>query len=237
MLKIIKTVVRRYILTGLLVLIPLFLTVWVVLNLLRWTDRALAFIPLAYRPEALIGFPIPGLGLIITFAILFVIGAFVANFMGRELLALGERILEKIPFLRWFYFSSKQLLESIFLTDGENYSRVILVEYPRKGLYSIGFVTGETEGELTEKVPGRSFTVFIPTTPNPTSGYLFIIPEVETMPLSWTVEEAFKMIISAGVLLPEETIDKETMIDQPGFPESIMAKTSKMDGTEVEEDV
>jgi len=235
-LKILKTVIRRYILTGLLVLIPLFLTVWVVLNLLRWTDRALALIPLAYRPEALIGFPIPGLGLIITFAILFVIGAFVANFMGRELLALGERILEKIPFLRWFYFSSKQMLESIFLKDGENYSRVILVEYPRKGLYSIGFVTGESGGELKEKVPGRSFTVFIPTTPNPTSGYLLVIPEEETITVSWTVEEAFKMIISAGVLLPEKAVGVVADL-QSGFPESIMEKSPAVGEAGVEEDV
>ena len=199
-----RVIIRRYVLTGILVLIPLFLTVWVLLTLVRFTDKALALIPVAYRPEAIIGFPIPGLGLILSFLIVFVIGALVANVIGRRLLMLGEKVLEKIPLLRWFYFSSKQMLEAIFLKGQDSFRRVVLIQYPRKGLYSIGFVTGESRGELKDKVPGRSYTVFIPTTPNPTSGFLYIVPEEETVPLSWSVDEAFRMIISAGVLLPEE---------------------------------
>ena len=193
--------------TGILALLPVLLTGWALMTLVKFTDKGLALIPPAYRPEEIIGFPIPGLGLVLSIMVVFVIGALVANVIGRKLLSLGENILEKIPLLRWFYFSTKQVLEVIFVKGEDSFRRVVLVQYPRKGLYSIGFVTGESVGDLTEKVPGRSFTVFIPTTPNPTSGFLYVIPEEETVPLDWKVDEAFRMIISAGVLLPEEASD------------------------------
>jgi uncharacterized membrane protein len=198
-----RTAIKKYILTGLLVLIPLFLTGWVLLTLFNWTDRVLNLIPRAYRPEELLGFTIPGLGLILTVAIIFVIGGLVANVIGRKLVATGEKILEKIPFLRWFYFSSKQIIEAVFINSQDSFNRAVLLEYPRKGIYSIGFVTGESSGQLGDKVPA-SFTVFVPTTPNPTSGYLIIVPEDQTIPLDWTVDEAFRVIISAGVIMPGE---------------------------------
>ncbi len=200
-----KAAVRKYILTGLLVLIPMFLTLWVLLTLFSWTDRVLNLIPRAYRPEELIGFPIPGLGLILTVAIIFVIGGLVANVIGRKMVATGERILEKIPFLRWFYFSTKQIIEAVFISGQDSFRRAVLLEYPRRGIYSIGFITGESTGQLEEKVPD-SLTVFVPTTPNPTSGYLIVVPESDTVPLSWSVEEAFRVIISAGVVMPGEEI-------------------------------
>ncbi len=196
-----KAAVRKYILTGLLVLIPMFLTFWVLLTLFSWTDRVLNLIPRAYRPEELIGFPIPGLGLILTVAIIFVIGGLVANVIGRKMVATGERILEKIPFLRWFYFSTKQIIEAVFISGQDSFRRAVLLEYPRRGVYSIGFITGEATGQLGDKVPD-SLTVFVPTTPNPTSGYLIVVPESDTVPLSWSVEEAFRVIISAGVVMP-----------------------------------
>ena len=198
-----RAAIRKYILTGLLVLIPLFLTGWVLLTLFNWTDRVLHLIPRAYRPDELLGFPIPGLGLILTVAIVFVIGGLVANVIGRKLVATGERILEKIPFLRWFYFSSKQIIEAVFINSQDAFSRAVLLEYPRKGIYSIAFITGESSGQLEECVP-RSVTVFVPTTPNPTSGYLIVVPEAETIPLNWTVDQAFRVIISAGVIMPGE---------------------------------
>jgi len=199
-----KTVIRRYMLTGVLALLPVLLTGWALLTLVKVTDKALGLIPPSYRPEEFIGFAIPGLGLVLSILVVFVIGALVANVLGRKLLSLGENFLEKIPLLRWFYFTTKQVLDVIFVKGDDSFRRVVLVQYPRKGLYSIGFVTGESGGDLAEKVPGRSFTVFIPTTPNPTSGFLYVIPEEETVPLDWKVDEAFRMIISAGVLLPEE---------------------------------
>ena len=199
-----RATVKKYIFTGLLVLIPLFLTGWVLLTLMRWTDRALHLIPPAYRPEILLGFNIPGLGLILTVAIVFLIGALVANVAGRKFLSVGERILEKIPLLRWFYFSSKQILEAIFVSGQDSFRRAILVEYPRKGIYSIGFVTGDAGGNFKEHVPSSSFTVFVPTTPNPTSGYLIVVPKEDAIPLEWSVDEAFRVIISAGVIMPGE---------------------------------
>ncbi len=199
-----RTVIRRYILTGLLVMIPLFLTGWVLLTLMRLTDKVLGLIPPAYRPDALVGFHIPGLGLILTFLILLLTGALVANVIGKSLLTTGERILKKIPLLRWFYFSTKQMMEVLLVKDGDSFRRAILVEYPRKGLYSIGFVTGEAKGQLDENIPGRAYTVFVPTTPNPTSGYLIVVPEAEIIPITWSVDDAFRMIVSAGVLMPGE---------------------------------
>ena len=201
---IIRKIVRKYLLAGLLALIPLFLTVWVFLSLVTLTDRILGFIPRAYRPEQLIGFPIPGIGLILSLVIIFLIGALVANVIGRSLLNTGERILKNIPLLRWFYFSTKQLLEAIFVQGQDSFRRAILVEYPRKGIYSIGFVTGEARGQLNDNIPETAYTVFVPTTPNPTSGYLIVVPEAEAIPLNWTVDEAFRIIISAGVLMPGE---------------------------------
>ena len=198
-----KSVIKKYFLTGLLVLIPLFLTGSILLTLFNWTDRVLGLIPRVYRPEEFLGFPIPGLGLILTVAIIFVIGGLVANVVGRKLVATGERILEKIPFLRWFYFSSKQIIEAVFMSTQDSFRRAVLLEYPRKGLYSIGFITGESIGQLEESVP-RSFTVFVPTTPNPTSGYLIVVPQAETIPLDWSVDEAFRVIVSAGVIMPGE---------------------------------
>jgi len=204
-----KAAVKKYILTGLLILLPLFLTGWVLMTLFNWTDHILNLIPRAYRPEELLGFPIPGLGLILTIAVIFVIGGLVANVIGRKLVATGEKILEKIPFLRWFYFSSKQIIEAVFISSQDSFRRAVLLEYPRKGIYSIGFITGESTGKLEENIP-HSFTVFIPTTPNPTSGYLLIVPKDQTIPLNWTVDEAFRVIISAGVIMPgeEEKIPK-----------------------------
>jgi len=204
-LHIIRKVIRKYLLAGVLALIPLFLTGWVLRSLMKLTDQALGLIPRAYRPEALIGFPIPGLGLIMSLAIIFVIGALVANVIGRSVLAHGERVLKNIPLLRWFYFSTKQLLEAIFVQGHDSFRRAILVEYPRKGIYSIGFVTGEARGQLDDHVPGPAYTVFVPTTPNPTSGYLIVVPEPEAIPLDWTVDEAFRIIISAGVLIPDQS--------------------------------
>jgi len=198
-----KAIIKKYILTGLLVLVPLFLTGWVLLTLFTWTDRVLNLIPRVYRPEELLGFPIPGLGLILTVAIIFVIGGLVANVIGRKLVAIGEKILEKIPFLRWFYFSTKQIIETVFVNSQDSFRRAVLLEYPRKGIYSIGFITGESSGQLGDNVPG-SFTVFVPTTPNPTSGYLIVVPKEQTIPLDWSVDEAFKVIISAGVIMPGE---------------------------------
>jgi uncharacterized membrane protein len=203
-LQIIRKIVRKYLLAGLLALIPLFLTVWVFLSLMTLTDKMLGLIPRAYRPEQLIGFPIPGLGLIFSLVIIFLIGALIANVIGRSLLHTGERILKNIPLLRWFYFSSKQLLEAIFVQGHDSFRRAILVEYPRKGIYSIGFVTGEARGQLDDNISGAAYTVFVPTTPNPTSGYLIVVPETEAIPLNWSVDEAFRIIISAGVLMPGE---------------------------------
>jgi len=208
MLHAVRRIARKYFLAGLLALIPLFLTGWVLLSLMRFSDHILGLIPRAYRPEELLGRQIPGLGLLLTLIMVFLIGALVANVIGRSLMSYGERVLKNIPLLRWFYFSTKQLLETIFLKGEDSFRRSILLEYPRKGIYSLGFVTGEARGQIDSNVPGRALTVFVPTTPNPTSGYLVMVSEKDVIPISWTVDEAFRFIISAGVLTPMEDSGK-----------------------------
>jgi uncharacterized membrane protein len=230
-LQIIRKTVRKYLLAGLLALIPVFLTVWVFLSLVTLTDKVLGFLPRAYRPEQLIGFPIPGLGLILSLIIIFLMGALIANVIGRSLLNTGERILKNIPLLRWFYFSTKQLLEAIFVQGHDSFRRAILVEYPRKGIYSIGFVTGEARGQLEDNVPETAYTVFVPTTPNPTSGYLIVVPETEAIPLNWSVDEAFRIIISAGVLMPgEEDLGDKAVLE-------MMSRREEAGTDQPEEDV
>jgi uncharacterized membrane protein len=204
MVHTVRKVIRKYFLAGLLALIPLWLTGWVLLSLARFSDHILMLIPRAYRPEVLLGHQIPGLGLLLSFLMVILIGALAANVIGRSLMAYGERILRNIPLLRWFYFPTKQLLETIFTKGQDSFRRSILLEYPRKGVFSLGFVTGEAKGQMNSNVPGRALTVFVPTTPNPTSGYLVIVPETEVIPISWTVDEAFRFIVSAGVLTPGE---------------------------------
>ena len=223
-----KLTVRRYMLTGVMVLVPVFLTVWALVALLAWSDNVLRLIPPSYRPEALLGFPLPGLGLLMTLFIVFLIGGFVANVMGRQLLGFGERLLERIPLVRWFYFSSKRILEALFFKGRDSFRRVVLIEYPRKGLYSIGFVSGEARGKIDAAIHGRCFTVFVPTTPNPTSGYLIVVPESEIIPLNWTVDEAFNFVISAGVLLPGESGEPEPIVTLP--PEGYITEEPAKEG-------
>jgi uncharacterized membrane protein len=156
-------------------------------------------------------------------SIIFVIGGLVTNVIGRKLVSTGEKILEKIPLLRWFYFSTKQIIEAVFIQGEDSFRRAILLEYPRKGIYSIAFVTGEARGELSDAIPGRALTVFVPTTPNPTSGYLIVVPEQEVIPLSWSVDEAFRIIISAGTVMPAELNNHSVPVDQvaPADPATV----------------
>jgi uncharacterized membrane protein len=204
-----RTVFTKWLFNGLLALVPLYFTIWVLSILVETADeilqKTLNILPPAYNPDTLIGFHLPGLGLAATVILLISIGALVGNIFGRSVLEASESLLGRIPFVRWFYFSSKEVMEAIFRRDTRSFQRVVLVEFPRKGMHSIGFVTSEATGMVAGmEAKGRAMAVFIPCTPNPTSGYLQIVPENELVAVDWSVDQAFRYVVSAGLIPPAE---------------------------------
>lgn len=191
---------RKHFLTGLLVIVPLGLTYYVVSAIVRAMDRVLAVLPPPFHPDTYLPFRIPGLGLIVTLVLIQVVGFLSANLFGRSVVKAYENVLQRIPVVRTVYVAVKQLLEQILSADGDRFRRVVLVEYPRKGIYSLGFATGVSRGEVQEKTRERVINVFIPTTPNPTSGFYLLVPEKEALPLEIPVDDAFKLIMSAGMV-------------------------------------
>ena len=199
----IKKALKANLLAGILFLMPLVATLWFLHLLAVWVDKTLLLLPPELRPEAFLPFPIPGLGFILVFVVLFLAGVSVRNFLGRKIVALGERIMSHIPFVSKIYSAVKKLVESIFFGAGKDFKRVVLIEYPRKGIYALAFVTGVSTGEVQDKTEKRVINLFLPTTPNPTSGFYLLVPEEDVIPLEMTVEDAFKLLMSGGILSPE----------------------------------
>ncbi len=193
---------RRYIVAGILVWLPLGLTILLLRFAMRLMDRSLLLIPEQYRPEALLGFPIPGLGAVLTIVLLLVTGVLAANFVGRAFVGGWESLMDRIPVVRSVYSAAKNFAEIVFSDSSHAFKNVLLVEYPRKGIYSLAFQTsselGEVQGRTGEEVVG----CFVPTTPNPTSGFIIIVPKRDVTVLDMEVDEALKMIISLGVVVP-----------------------------------
>lgn len=190
---------RRYLVAGLLVWVPLGVTFLVVKVLMDLMDRSLLLIPSAYRPENLLGFDIPGLGAVLTFLLLLITGMIVANFFGRSLIRLWERILARIPLVSSVYSSVKQVLVTM-TSGGKSFRKVVLLEYPRKGIWTLGFLTGKGIREMEEEAGVELVNLFVPTTPNPTSGFFLMVPKNDVRELDISVEAGLKLIISAGVL-------------------------------------
>lgn len=203
MIKFIKHKSRTYFLTGLLVVVPIGITIFILRFVIGKLDDMLAVIPPAFHPQTYIPFPVPGLSLIIMLITVMIIGMVTRNILGRKLVRLGENIVDKIPLVRSIYLLSKQLLETIFNQDKDSFKQVVMIEYPRKGLYSIGFVTGVAKGEIQDNTRDKVLNVFIPTSPNPTSGYLIMAPEKDLINLDMSVESAFKLVLSGGVVASE----------------------------------
>ncbi len=201
-MKRLRTNLKNYFFTGLLVILPIFITGYVILFLIRIMDAILKFIPVKYLPDTYLPFHIPGLGLIFVVILVFAAGLLARNIVGRKIVHLGENIVERIPLVRILYAGVKQLLETIFLQKTDAFKRVALVEYPRRGTYVIGFITGESKGEVQDKTDKNMINVFIPTTPNPTSGFYMLVPDDELVVLDMSVEDAFKLIISGGIVSP-----------------------------------
>lgn len=193
---------RRYIVAGILVWVPIGVTILLVRILIGLMDRTLVLIPQKYQPEQLIGFAIPGLGIVLTIAVLLVTGVLAANIVGRSMVGLWESVLERIPVVRSVYSAAKNFTEIVFSDSGQSFKKVLLIEYPRSGLYSLAFQTSSSLGEVQERTGEDVICTFVPTTPNPTSGFIIIVPRKDVIELDMEVDEALKMIISLGVVIP-----------------------------------
>ncbi len=195
---------RKYFITGLLVWIPLIITVWVLSLLNGWMDASLLLIPKAYRPETLLGFYVPGVGVVLTIALLFVTGLLTANLLGHRLVLLWESLLARIPVVKTIYGGVKQVSDTLFSGQGHAFRKALLVRYPHQDCWAVAFQTGHPNGEIAEILKGDHVSVFIPTTPNPTSGFFMIMPKKDVIELNMSVDAALKYIISMGVVSPDQ---------------------------------
>ena len=193
---------RRYIVAGILVWLPIGVTIFLVRILVGLMDRTLVLIPQKYQPEEIIGFAIPGLGIVLTIIVLLITGVLAANIVGRSLVGLWESMLERIPVVRSVYSASKNFAEIVFSDSSQSFKKVLLVEYPRKGLYSLAFQTSSELGEVQGRTGEDVVCTFVPTTPNPTSGFIIVVPRKDVIELDMEIDEALKMIISLGVVVP-----------------------------------
>ncbi|MDH3669585.1 MAG: DUF502 domain-containing protein [Gammaproteobacteria bacterium] len=200
--------IRRYLIAGLLVWVPLGFTVLVIKFLIDLMDRTLLLLPPGLRPDNLLGFRIPGLGVLLTVVVVLVTGVIAANLVGRKLVQFGERMVARIPLVRSIYSGVKQVTETMFSNGGRSFRSVVLIEYPRKGVWTLAFLTGEQgASEIEAKVGGSVSHLFVPTTPNPTSGFFLAVPTNDVIVLDMTIDEGIKMIMSAGVVVPKESKD------------------------------
>lgn len=192
---------KKYFIAGLLVWLPIWATYFIIKFLVDLMDKTLSLIPHRYQPDQLLGIHIPGLGLVFTVAILFLTGLLMANFIGHRLVAAWEKLLSRIPLIRSIHAAVKQVSHALLHPSGNSFRKVLLIQYPREGIWSIAFLTSDKFNAAPGDEP--MVTVFVPTTPNPTSGFLTIVPKKDTIELDVNVEEALRMVISLGVVLPD----------------------------------
>jgi uncharacterized membrane protein len=209
----VKNKLKKIFITGLAIIIPVGLTLYILTFLIDMMDNLLKIIPFRYQPETLLGFRIPGLGVIVTVVLIFVCGLVAKSYLGYKIVSSGESLVDKIPFVRSIYQSIKQVSDSMFADRRSGFKKVVLVEFPRKGIYTVGFVTGKPGPEIQSEVGLTCISVFLPTTPNPTSGYLVIVPEDDLLQVDMTVEEALTYIISVGIVTASDRLKRrETLL-------------------------
>ncbi len=188
-----KAKLRNYLISGLLVLVPIALTVYILVLIVKFTDRLYPII------NTRLPFYFPGFGIIITFCIVMLTGIVATNILGKRLLQSGENVIARIPLVKDIYRSIKQIAEAIFSAEHKSFRRVVIIEYPRKGIYTMVFVTGVAKAEICRKLNRKLLNVFVPTTPNPTSGFYLMVPEEEVTEIDLTPDEAFRLIVSGGM--------------------------------------
>ena len=195
---------RKYFITGLLVLVPLVITAWVLNLIISTLDQSLLFVPAAWQPRVLLGADIPGVGAVLTLAIVFLIGVLANNLVGNYVMRLGERLIKRVPVVSSLYGSVKQVSDTLFSPSGNAFRQAVLVPYPHADSYTIAFLTGAPGGEVAAHLGGDYVSVYVPTTPNPTSGFFLMMERSRVKELDMTVDAALKYIVSMGVVAPVE---------------------------------
>lgn len=194
--------IKRYFITGLLIWVPLGITAWVVSLIAGAADQSLRLLPAAIHPHNLIGFDIPGAGIFVTLVIIFITGLLAANFIGQRLVNWWERLLARIPVVNSIYNGVKQVSDTLFSSSGMAFRQPLLVQYPHQGAWTIAFLTGEPGGDVVNHLKEEHVSVYVPTTPNPTSGFFLMLPKSQVIELDMDVDQALKYIISMGVVAP-----------------------------------
>ena len=193
---------RKYFITGLLIWVPLVITLWVLNLIISTMDSTLLLLPESLQPKTWLGFNIPGLGVVLTLLVLFLSGVFAANIIGQRLVHFGESVLARIPVVKTIYNSVKQVSDTLFSSRGQAFRKALLVRFPHSDAWTVAFLTGTPSGEVADKLGSDRISVYVPTTPNPTSGYFLIVPRSEVIDLDLSVDEALKYVISMGVASP-----------------------------------
>jgi uncharacterized membrane protein len=197
---------RKWFFTGLLVVVPGVITAWVLNWIVGLLDQTLQILPEAWHPDRVLGFHIPGFGVVLTLGILLAIGAIASNFAGRKLVQWGDAVVHRIPVVRSIYSSVKQVSDTLFSEGGNAFRKAVLVQWPREGVWTVAFVTGTPEGEVAGYLRDQFVSVYVPTTPNPTGGYFVMLRKTDCIELDMTVDAALKYIVSMGVVAPTDLV-------------------------------
>ena len=217
---------RNYFFAGILVTAPISITIWLAWGFVSFVDdKVTPLIPPSWNPETYLPFSIPGLGVVLLVTVLTAVGFLAAGLAGRTLVGIGERILDRMPVIRNVYSALKQVFETVLKEQSQAFRDCVLIQYPRPESWAIGFITGETEAHIQHGTPHKVVNVFLPTTPNPTSGFLLFVPRDEIQLLTMTVEEGIKMVVSGGIVTPTERNEKDAA-DEPGEEEPEVAKSA-----------
>lgn len=195
---------RRYLIAGLLMWLPLVVTVFLLRFLLNLMDQTLLLLPTAWQPELLLGFRIPGLGLVLTVVVLLLSGMAATNLFGRQMVQLWETLMARIPVVRAIYSAAKQLSETLFSGSGKSFRKVVLVQYPHAGAWTLAFLTGDGLSEAEARLKQPLVNIFVPTTPNPTSGFFLMVPRDQVIELDMPVDAGIRLILSAGAVAPDD---------------------------------
>jgi uncharacterized membrane protein len=204
---------RKYFITGLLILVPLAITAWVLNLVISTMDQSLLFVPERWQPRTLIGFDIPGLGTLLTIIIVFLTGLLTNNLVGNYVVRLWEKLLTRIPVVSSLYSSVKQVSDTLFSSSGNAFRKAVLVPYPHQNSWTIAFLTGAPGGDVKNHLVGEYVSVYVPTTPNPTSGFFLMMAKKDVVELDMTVDAALKYIVSMGVVAPEDAVPKTIVLN------------------------
>ncbi len=196
--------IKKYFITGLLVLVPLVITIWVLVSFINLLDQSLAVLPVAWQPKNLFGFNIPGLGALLTLLTILVTGVIATNIFGQQMILWWEKLLNRVPVVKAIYFSVKQVSDTLFSDSGNAFRKTLLVRFPHENAWTIAFLTGVPGGNVRSHLSADYISVYVPTTPNPTSGYFIMLPKSDVIELDMSVDEALKYIISMGTVSPAD---------------------------------